>query len=496
MRSTVTTRGTARSTLRLSEVARHVVIPSGIATTAWDRVEAWWSVRGIRFDGWQQGVGQVALGKRADGKYAATVGGVVLSIPRQVGKTFLVGAVIVALCCLYPGLTVVWTAHRTRTATKTFQTLQAMVKRKGVAGQLAPNGIRTANGEQEIKFANGSIIMFGAREQGFGRGFDEVDVEVFDEAQILTEKALEDMVPAMNQSRHPAGGLLFFMGTPPRPNDPGEVFTLKRQRALDGKSKDIVYVECSADADADPDDMRQVEKANPSYPDRTPREAIERMRENLPSVESFLREGLGIWSAVTQSGVIPMSSWSDREDRRSVAVQRFGVGVEVAPDMEWASVVVAGQRADGAWHIVLAERRRGADWAAPYVRRLVDLNPGIRGVAVDEKSPTTLVTDELRENGIRWMAPKPDELGQAHSRMLEGLVTGQVFHIGQVQMTIAASVAGKRKLADTGLWVFARTSATAEITPIQGAVLALWVAQHDKPRRPLRRAGGRRVVTF
>jgi hypothetical protein len=71
--------------------------------------------------------------------------------------------------------------------------------------------------------------------RGFGRGFDEVDVEVFDEAQILTEKALEDMVAATNQSRHPHGALLFFMGTPPRPVDPGEAFTERRKEALSGE---------------------------------------------------------------------------------------------------------------------------------------------------------------------------------------------------------------------------------------------------------------------
>src|SRR5699024_6087496 len=120
-----------------------------------------------------------------------------------------------------------------RTLTRTFRSIQGFVKRKKVAPYLAADGgIRTANGEQEIKFRNGSIIMFGAREQGFGRGFEEVDIEVFDEAQILTEKALEDMVAATNQTRHPHGALLFYMGTPPRPEDNGEAFTLRRQKAL------------------------------------------------------------------------------------------------------------------------------------------------------------------------------------------------------------------------------------------------------------------------
>ena len=151
------------STRRLSEVARHVVVPKGIVTTAWPRVEAQCAEMGVVFDQWQRGLGQITFGKRADGKYAATVGGVVMSIPRQVGKTFFVGMVIIALCVLFPNTTVLWTAHRTRTATKTFKSMQGYVRRKKIAPflkQNRSNGMRTANGEQEIEFANGSIIMF------------------------------------------------------------------------------------------------------------------------------------------------------------------------------------------------------------------------------------------------------------------------------------------------------------------------------------------------
>ena len=157
----------ASSTPRLSEVARHVVIPKGIVTTAWPRVVAQCAEMGISFDPWQHGIGSIALGKRKDGKYAATVGGVVLSIPRQVGKTFLVGMIVIALCILNPGMTVLWTAHRTRTATKTFKSMQGYVQRKKIAPFLKANrsnGIRASNGEQEIEFANGSIIMLAGAE--------------------------------------------------------------------------------------------------------------------------------------------------------------------------------------------------------------------------------------------------------------------------------------------------------------------------------------------
>ena len=151
--------------------------------------------------------------------------------------------------------------------------------------------IRRCAGQEAIEFRNGSRVLFGARENGFGRGFPEVDVIVMDEAQILTEKAMDDMVPATNAAPN---GLVIMMGTPPRPVDPGEVFTQRREDALKG-DKDTLYIECSADPGARLDDKKQWEKANPSYPARVSTTAFERMKKLLGSEDSFRREGLGIW---------------------------------------------------------------------------------------------------------------------------------------------------------------------------------------------------------
>jgi phage terminase large subunit-like protein len=488
----VATSATKPSTPRLSEAARHLVIPSGIATTGWPPVEAQLADMGIRFDPWQVGVSRLALGKRDDGIYAATVGGVKLSIPRQVGKTFMVGALIMALCILFPGLKVVWTAHRTRTATNTFRALQGLARRRRVAPHV--DHVRTANGEQEIGFTNGSVIMFGAREQGFGRGFDEIDVEVFDEDQILTEKALEDMIAATNQTRHPHGALLFFMGTPPRPNDPGETATLKRQRALSGKSDDMVYVEFSADADADPDDREQWAKANPSYPQRTPLESMLRLRENLPSDEAWMREALGVWDAPGASSVIPAELWNAAGDEHSVATDRFALGVEAAPDLAGAAVVLAGRRPDGAWHIELDERRDGTAWVVPYVKALVEANPQLRTVVADAGSPTAALLEDFDRAGLRVKQPKVNELGRACARLLEGIVTGSVRHTRQPQLAVAVSVAGKRDLGDSGMWVWSRRNSASDITPVQAATLALWGAQAEKVKRPAKRQSGRKVA--
>ena len=95
----------------LSEVARHLVLPEGIVTTGWPSVRDKCKLLGIAFDPWQDGAGRAILAKRKSGKYAAGVGGVVLSIPRQVGKTFLIGSIVFALCLLEPRLKGIIPAH-------------------------------------------------------------------------------------------------------------------------------------------------------------------------------------------------------------------------------------------------------------------------------------------------------------------------------------------------------------------------------------------------
>lgn len=488
---------------RLSEAARHLVVPDGIETSVYYRLKPRLASMGVRFDAWQDGAATVALGCREDGRFAASIGGVVWSIPRQVGKTFTVGNLLIALAVEVPEMRVVWTSHHGRTTTNTFRSMQGMVRRKQVRRFMPPDGgVRTANGEQEIRFANGSLIMFGAREHGFGRGMDAVDVLVFDEAQILDLKALEDMVPATNQARNPFGGLIFFTGTPPRPVDNGEAFSSKRQRALSGDAGDMFYLEMGADPDADIDDRAQWAVANPSFPVRTPSESMLRMRENIPDDDSWRREALGIWNPAVGNGVIPGPSWMAQVDERSVPSDRFALGVECGPDLAWASVALAGTRGDGTWHVELDDdqhtRGRGVTWLVPHLEHLVANNPEVRAVVADVAGPIAAL---LTQRGKRWFFTdsklevhpvKVTELGQGCSLVLNGVVTGSLFHIGQPQLTAAALAAGKRALGDTGMWVWSRKTADSDITPVQAATLALIGSQAQKATRPSRPVAAKR----
>ncbi|WP_115728258.1 terminase [Actinomyces culturomici] len=481
---------TRSSTPRLSEIARHVKIPSGIVSTGWTPVKNRCATFGIGFDAWQEGLGALALAKRSDGMYAAGIGGVVLSIPRQVGKTYLIGWIVFALCTIVPSLTVIWTAHRTRTSNETFEKMRTMSRRPKVAGHI--QGVRATNGEQAINFKNGSRILFGAREAGFGRGFAEVDILVLDEAQILTENAMSDMEPATNAA---ANGLVIMMGTPPRPKDPGEVFAHRRAEALAG-DEDTLYVEFSSDEGVNPAtwkkshvDWKQVSKANPSYPHRTSRTAILRMRKLLASDDAFRREALGIWDKeAKQAAAIPADKWLeclvdvdvDTYPSQCFAV-RFSVdgshvALAAASRVDRRRILVDGVRVEAA--------AAGVEWAISFLTE-ADRLARTAQIVVDGKGGTGYLIDQLRAAGVPqrliW-TPSTDQVITAHSMFLEGVKTGRVAHWESPELDREVGWATLRKIgAQGGFGWLAPDGQTVAL--LDAATLAHWAVRTTK-RRP------------
>lgn len=469
-----------QSDLRLSEYARKFVYPDGIERTVWPRVEAKGRDLGLGFDWWQSQLGTVCLGYGADGKYVASIGGVGMSIPRQVGKTYFVLALLVCLCILFPGLQVVWTAHHLRTSTKTFTALRGICNRKKVAPHV--KAMRSANGEQQVEFTNGSMIMFGARSMGFGRGFDEIDVEVYDEAQILDAKALEDMVAATNQARHVHGALLFFMGTPPRPSDPSDAFSERRKEAWSGKSEYSIWLEIGADPDSSGNDESQWPGMNPSFPLRTPVESLLRLRKNLKDEDSWNREGRGIWDAAGIS-LFDEDRWDALKDAESKIVGPVRLGLAVAQDHSWTCISASGRREDGQIHVQVVEYQPGTRWA---VEKLAELAGKKRQVALRPASPAGALITDLEKAGVKLMKVTATEYAQACGSFFKNYLESNLRHIGQRELDVSVRAAKKRSVGDA--WMF-DAKADLEISPLESGVVAVHATSKHKPRTSRPRVG-------
>lgn len=449
---------TKAGTRKLSEVAKHLAVPTGIVSTGWPGVHKTCRDKlGVTFDDWQVQVGRVILAKRDDGHLAAMIDGVGMSLPRQVGKTYLVGALIFALCINQPGLLVIWTAHHARTHGETFLAMQAFADRAKVKPHV--RAVYTGSGTEEVRFHNGSRILFGAREHGFGRGIPGVDVLIFDEAQILSDKALANMLATMNTS---AFGLALFIGTPPRPVDDSEAFTRMRTQALAGDLADGAWIEFGCDDDADPEDRAQLAKANPSYPHRTPEQSIQRLKRKL-TVDDFLREGMGRWDKSDDSrAAIDLSQW---ENLKVVAgaQSRIQVVVDVAPDLTRSTISVTSEHADGRTLVVVAHDV-GTGWVAEKVKSITEKATVVE-VAL---TPTAnIFAAALTTAGHDPKQLTAADVGRGCPAFIEWVRAQSVVHVGQPEL--AAAIRNARTRLVGGVLRWEPREKGVDISPINAA---------------------------
>lgn len=453
------------STLRLSEVARHVIAPSGVTHTGWPAVRDTCARLGWGFDPWQEGAGKLILGKRSDGLYAADL--CALSIPRQVGKTYLFAATTFALSLLNPGLTTIWTAHRAKTAKETFSSMSGLAAQDRVAPHIAQ--VVRSRGDEAVLFANGSRILFGARESGFGRGFANVSILVFDEAQILTESAMEDMVASQNVARNP---LTILTGTPPRPRDPGEVFSQVRAEALSGDSEGTLYIELSADRDGDLLDRSQWRKANPSFPARTSERAMLRMKKNL-SEDSFRREALGVWDEISvHKPLVSVQQWRGMADvgpADDVRPDALGVDMSHGRDISVGGCWIEGDDAHVEQVWSGSDPVLCVDWLVERAGRRVP-------VVVDGASPAASLVPELKSRKCHVVVTSAANMAQACGVLENRIATDSLTHGAQKPVTDAIMGARRRPIRDAGGWALDRSDPTSSIYPIVAVTLALFGA--------------------
>jgi hypothetical protein len=478
---------------RLTDLAKHLIKPDSAVSTGWPRVRDTCNNLGWAFDEWQDDLGRLILAKDATGMYAASI--CAMSLPRQVGKTYLVGCIAFAVCLTSPGTTVIWTAHRGRTATETFRAMKAKAKLPELAAfidqRAKGGGIRSSNGEQEIEFLNGSRILFGAREAGFGVGFANVGMLVVDEIQRATTKAMDDLLPTTNAAENP---IVLCMGTPPRPTDDGEVFTMLRQEATTGESGDVLYVELGARSrfplSDDVQFWEQLRLVNPSFPHRVGERAILRNKKGLTD-DSVYREVFGLWDAIAkQFSPINGAMWAESKDvGPSDTVAPDSLAVDMSHDRA-ISIGACWLEHDSA-HV--EEVWAGVDDVAA-IEWIVDRAGRRMPVVIDSVSPAASMIPALKLRGVNVHSGTSGDMAKACGLVVSDVEAGRLTHADQESVNDAREGARKRAIGTAGGWGYDRKDPSVNVAPLVAVTLARLGASMTK-KRPTGARSGRRVVT-
>lgn len=436
---------------------------------------------GLVLDEWQHNVLKASMGELPDGKWAATRVG--LTVPRQSGKTALFEARELAGLLLFGEELILHSAHLVPTALEGFQRIKSYFENYDDLGKKVRR-IREANGEQGIEMMNGQRLKFMARSKGGGRGFS-ADALLLDECQELPETTWAAILPTTSARPNPQ---IWLAGTPPGPNDNGEVFARFRKTAVEGKDKRLCWQEWSVSGDADLDDRANWRKSNPAYGARISADHIQDERNSMDDV-TFARERLGLWHSDEQLSVIPAATWADLVAVAPVAPVA-AYGIDMSPERTQASVSV-GLRHEGGVHVELADLKDATTNTDALVEWLVKRAGRRIPVVMDAYSPARSLEPILKKRGVMVRALSGNELMQACGGFYDAAVKdASLTHFDQTPLNLALSGAKKANLGDAGGWKWSRKTLEIDLTPLLAATCAHFgVIKFAKPPRDAAKAG-------
>ena len=422
------------------------------------------------------------LARNRDGRAASKT--IAISIPRQNGKSFAARHYAIWMAAV-EGKSVLYTAHHGNTTREMFKLIRNFVE--GIpdfANELGSEGVKRAQGNEGIFFANGGCIEFNTRTNSVARG-KTFDVIVVDEAQELTDEQADALTPTTiaSESGDPQ---MIYLGTPPNVKCPGTVFRRLHSEAHEGKAGDAWWVEWAAGEIGDKYDVDRWYRCCPAMGYRI-REDVMRDAADKSSDDGFAREYLGWWSneAVTIEHVIDPEAWELCETDEPPTDGVMCVGVKFGQDRTTVSACI--KPANGSPYIEWADTRPlsdGIGWAALWLDARRDR---IASVAIDGAS-TAALTTRLADLGFPKKAVVTvgtRDMAKAVSMLLNAVNERNVEHYGQPELTDSATKCAKRRIGNEGFGF--EDADGADSTLIESCALAHWQALTTK-RRPGRKA--------
>ena len=445
------------------------------------------SEAGYELMDWQKYLLEAWMGYKKDGRWAAKT--CANQTPRQNGKTLVICARALAEMLFYGG-TVLYTSQLQKTSTETFREMSEILSKTKLRKYLAPNGIKTALGREEIVLKSGARMKFIARTRNGGDG-QHGSLLIFDEAQALDPQSQESFKYAISACRTKRRGQTIYNGTPPKDGDYGLLFEGIRNRAMDGVSKVTVWTEWSAGYGGrcpDVNDRALWERVNPSWGILIMEEDTESELEDSHDQEKFAHQRLGWWTGQRAAQtLIGEDEWSALEADAPDEWDKLAYGVKISTDGALAALSVA-TTLDGNGHVEFVQQQplsNGMGWLVDWIMD-PERQKQVAVVAIDGKSGADDLARRLISAGMSRSAvivATPEFAVNAAAMMVNSVADGIVTHHPDEYMDASATKSVRRKIGSSGAFGFGGEHPE----PIESAALALYAVKTTK-RDPRRRA--------
>ena len=323
-----------------------MVVPESAGNDVLDALDLL-SEAGFECMDWQALLLECWMGFKPDGRWAAPSCG--NEAPRQNGKTRVMCGRASAEMLFYDG-TVIYTAQLQKTSTETFEEMAQLFDTKALRKFLAPNGVRTALGREEIRLKSGARMKFLARTRNGGNG-QHGSLLIFDEAQYLDKQAQGSFLAAISACKTRRGPQTIYNGNAPEDGDNSVVYERIRSDALAGRTKRTAWTEWSIGSSLElPDigDRAVWERTNPSLGVLISWDTVEAEFES-EDAEQFAHQRLGWFATKAETDrLVSEEAWRDAtRDDPPEAYDKLAYGVRFTPDGRLVTLATAAVHEDG-----------------------------------------------------------------------------------------------------------------------------------------------------
>lgn len=402
---------------------------------------------------------------------------VVLSTPRQCGKSALVDVNSTFNASLGPSRRIVYAAQTGKDAEDHFKAFTDLLSKSRLRQKV--NRCRFSNGNMSAAFANGSTIAPMAMTKVAGHG-KQMDLITIDEAFSLTKEAgdtINDAIlPTMNTRLKHTGVTAQRWTTSTEGTSESTYFNdlLDSLRAGDVPER-TCWFDFGIPADADPEDLDEIMRWHPAAGYLWYKPQLVDFRSSFEdNVRGFARafgnrRDMGV-SARIISEDLWEATWCEAAAPTTDVPLAFGVAVDV--DATGTAIAVALDDGEGV-RVQLVATLDGTGTAVDEVQRLADTYHA--PVCMDAKGPANDLHDRL-DGKIEWCPLSAADYMAIGQSFVSGLENGRVRHAADDELDMSCANSARTWTGDA--WRITRRGSMGRTAPLEAAMLAAWGVQH------------------
>lgn len=416
---------------------------------------------------WQRFVADIATEKLPKGKYRFPI--VVLTVPRQSGKTTLLGPLQINRVLDNPGMKAFYTAQTGKDARSRFTDLVKLIQESPLDEIFT---MRYAAGSEAIQCPNGSSINLFSPTASALHG-ETPPLVVLDEIWFHTEARGIELMGAIGPAQITIPNrqlwLVSTMGTAQSAfmND-------YLKRGLAGEPG-VGLFKWSMDPKRDPYDP-EAWKFHPALGHTQHMEDLLAESKRQPRGE-WIRAFMNLMTE-TQDAIIPPSEFDSLPSPDAPQRSQVAIGYEVARGGDATSVFAAWRTKTGDPAVALIHRAGGTSWAPAFIRKIASEWRPV-GIFADDGGETVSLTAQLKSPSPG--TAKPLEVTTLSMREFYGAChqflkvarddrTLEHCHSHALRESVLRAVI--RHSGDT--WRFSRQHSAGHIDALIAAAVALW----------------------